>query len=217
MAMFGNPMGSFGGSRLRGGDIRDELKQGVLGSIQFPRVDIPQFDLPPAESAPQPQRGGVVRGIAGSIGDYLLQRAGAAPIYAPQMRQNQILQQRQAEHERQRQDSWADFVRKAEYERANPKPIANDTVADYNFIVERLGPEAGKAFLENKTLPPPFVQKNPDGTSTIYPQGLPRTSAPPAPAPGAIEDGYRFKGGNPADPNSWEPVGGAGSGPRPFP
>lgn len=26
------------------------------------------------------------------------------------------------------------------------------------------------------------------------------------PQPGAVEDGYRFRGGNPADPNSWEPV-----------
>lgn len=41
--------------------------------------------------------------------------------------------------------------------------------------------------------------------------------APQGPQPGTVEDGYRFKGGNPADPNAWEPEGGAGSGPRNFP
>lgn len=30
------------------------------------------------------------------------------------------------------------------------------------------------------------------------------------PQPGAVEDGYRFRGGNPADPSAWEPVGQGG-------
>lgn len=40
--------------------------------------------------------------------------------------------------------------------------------------------------------------------------GAAAPSAPPAsrsgPVPGTIEDGYRFKGGDPADPNNWEPA-----------
>jgi hypothetical protein len=33
-----------------------------------------------------------------------------------------------------------------------------------------------------------------------------KSAAPPAPTPGMIQNGYRFKGGNPADKNNWEQV-----------
>lgn len=38
------------------------------------------------------------------------------------------------------------------------------------------------------------------------PSGSKPSSAPSAPKPGAIQDGWRFKGGNPADKNNWEQI-----------
>lgn len=61
---------------------------------------------------------------------------------------------------------------KMQWERANPKPVNNDTVADYQFISKTLGPEAGKQYLQSKANPIQWIQAaNPDGTKQLIPMG----------------------------------------------
>lgn len=161
----------------------------------------------------------------GTLGAMILTNAGnplGPSLMGFRQREQLFNQQRQQElldREEERAFDWKDFVRRETFRRENPAPVNNDTVADYQFIAERLGPEAAESFLRNKTLPPPFVQKNPDGTSTIFPAGLPRGETPSGPAKGAVVGGFRFKGGNPNDKASWEAIGGASpsNGSRPFP
>lgn len=72
---------------------------------------------------------------------------------------------------------------------------------------------AMQSALTNKTTAPPLVQHNPDGTLEVFPAGMiPRGGAPASsgPAPGTIDGGFRFKGGDPKNPANWEQVGGAG-------
>ncbi len=73
-------------------------------------------------------------------------------------------------------------------------------------------------------LPPVFTEEDQqflqDATPVSDPGGgipgpggqgvaTPPVRAPAPPRPGEVRDGFRFRGGNPADRNSWEPVGGA--------
>jgi hypothetical protein len=81
---------------------------------------------------------------------------------------------------------------------------------DYAFL-SRLNPEYGEQYVENRVNPSQWVPvTGTDGSVTLYP--VPKNAAigGGGPQPGAVEDGYRFKGGNPGDPASWEPVGGGG-------
>ncbi len=61
--------------------------------------------------------------------------------------------------------------------------------------------------MESHAAGSPLIMDMGDGRKAVYPRGGLGGGAP-GPAPGAIEDGFRFKGGNPADRSSWEPVNG---------
>lgn len=177
-----------------------------------------------AKPAPKPGffgRGGVGRNIAGNIGDALLQMSGMQPIYGPAMQQQRAGEMEEQRYQRRLRDEMAQWQAQKQWERDNPAPIRNDTVNDYEFIRNTLGDEDARAFLKNKTLPPPMAVdiQNADGSVTrqfVQRNTLPQGGMPSGPPPGTVRNGYRFKGGNPNDSGSWEPIGGAGSGPRTF-
>lgn len=152
--------------------------------------------------------GSPLRGIAGAIGDFLLQRNGMAPLYAPQMFQRQRQEYEEQQYQRHRADQFDDWKAQQQWQLDHPSPVNNDTVNDYNFISGKLGEEAANQWLKNMgdpivttTLPGNRVYSGPRSQlgSALGAQG---------PQPGHVEDGFRFKGGNPADPNAWEQVGG---------
>lgn len=105
-------------------------------------------------------QGGTGRAIAGNIGDFLLQQAGARPIYAPAMQAQHQAALQQAQAEQQRQAGLIDWMAKEKWKRENPEPVNNDTIADYDFRVRTLGKEAADTWLSrsgdpivNTTLP----------------------------------------------------------------
>lgn len=141
-----------------------------------------------------------------------------------QARIQQALQQQQ--YQQRRADENGDWLARQQWELAHPKPVSNDTANDVALYDSLLGPGKGKQFLENQ-LDPIVNIPLPGGRVYVGPRsgigamtgGAASSPAaqPQGPAPGAVEGGYRFKGGNPADPTAWEQVGGAGSqAPRTF-
>lgn len=60
-----------------------------------------------------------------------------------------------------------------------------------------------KEFVENA---PFFTPEERELLTSLKQQAQSQESVTGAPEPSTVEDGYRFKGGNPADPNSWERV-----------
>jgi hypothetical protein len=94
---------------------------------------------------------------------------------------------------------------------AHPAP-PNDTERDYHFILQTRGKEAADAFLDNKANPTRYIEVDDgQGGKRIVPVGGSQgAQSAGGPQPGMVKNGYRFKGGNPNDPNAWEEIGGAG-------
>lgn len=141
---------------------------------------------------PQPQQsgGGGTRRIVGILGDALLGLAGQQGVYGPMMQQRRLLEQqqrfRQDEADRQRAAANEDWRAQYDYEMAHPKPVNNDTVADYNFILQNLGQDQASAYLRNRANPPLWRQ-GPDGQ--FYPVQNGAASAPPDTLPADFDFG----------------------------
>jgi hypothetical protein len=130
--------------------------------------------------------GGTGRAIAGAIGDYLLQMNRMQPIYAPARQAAQERAFEAQQYQQRRTDGMQDWIEKETWERAHPSPVNNDTVADYQFIAERLGPDAAQNYLRTKTNPVVMTPYGPMPYSAV-------TAA--RPEVGAVIDDPRQQGG----------------------
>ena len=192
-----------------------ENAQPIAPMGQMPNIQTPSL---PAQKQGFFGQGGFGRYLAGSLGDALARNAGMGTPFMDAMQQRQRAEYEDELYQRRSAQDWAKFVREHEYERANPKAPQPDA---FERTLEQSGVQPGTpewmaamadraAYLRN---PPRFVTM---GDGSVRQIG--GVASPSSPAIGTVEDGYRFKGGNPADPSSWEPIGGAGpQTPRNFP
>lgn len=126
---------------------------------------------------------GFGRYLAGALGDNLAMNAGMRPAFADslaQQREQDLMQQRRA-------SDWADLMRKAEWERQNPKP-SQPTEFERLLATAGFNPEeqAGllKDYVRNRATPLIPVQgMDAEGNKTMT--LIPRGGASQAPQPHA--------------------------------
>lgn len=146
-------------------------------------------------------QGGIGRNIIGGFGDALSTWGGGQATFA----QNQQMKQREAferaEADRQRAAEFADWQRKAQWERDNPKPANNDTANDYEFYRQKFGQEFADNWLKFNAA----NVRQPDGTyvsaATGWGGGAPLSVLPP----GITVDPLPIGGSKPKASSTFQP------------
>lgn len=129
-----------------------------------PPIAAPQQMAQEGAAAPSPEvrqpgffkPGGVGRGIAGTVGDFLLQQANMDPVYLPQMQRQQEIAERQRMASVERENGWQDWLKKQEWERDNRGPEI-DLREDNAGNVWQFDKRTGQAIGEK----PSWVDKTP--------------------------------------------------------
>lgn len=174
-----------------------------------------------------------IAGILAVIGDALAQRGGgqggAVEGLMGQRQGAMKMAQDQAEEQARYQDS-VNALTAAGYNPQQAAAMARGLLKPSDVKPERMMTKSGDivAFGTDGSSTTAYRETAPDLLAVqgagVYAMdrhtGQPFGGAGTGPAVGTIEDGHRFKGGNPSDPSSWEPVamGGAGlrNAPRTF-
>lgn len=169
------------------------------------------------------QHGGLGEKLLKGFGEWGLRySASQGDPYALMVLRNRFEQQqapiRAQEEARRRQQEREEWMWREDYKRSHP----DDQFTQYMQAagIDPRSPQGQALYrqrAESMATPPMMAvdgfdaQGNP--TKTFMPRagigGMGSQGAPSGPVPGTVRNGYRFKGGNPNDRNSWVPVGGA--------
>lgn len=136
----------------------------------------------PAQTPPAYQRPSTLQNIVGSIGDALATWGGGQAIYGPQQAAMRQAALQEAQRQRERGENYADWERKEQWQRANPKPTAPHYFESNDGDQYSIGPDGKpqRLFDDPDTKIEYQWVRNPDGTMSGIP--IPRGGATPAPA-----------------------------------